>query len=81
MQSHLLKVHECLTVPCLLHFWQNGQDLLHATAEHGGGMDTEIRIQKVDPGEENVPATPTRPFSHESGALPLNYPQSLFSPI
>ena len=26
------RVHVCLAVTCHLHFWQNGQDLLHATA-------------------------------------------------
>ena len=26
--------------------------------QHGGGTDTEIRALKVDPGEENSPATP-----------------------
>ena len=32
MQSHIRKVHACLAVTCYLHFWQNGQDLLRATA-------------------------------------------------
>ena len=49
MQSHISKVHECLAVPCHLHFWQNDQDLLHATAVHRGGTDTETRAQIVDP--------------------------------
>ena len=31
MQSHIHKVYACLTVTCHLHFWQNDQDLLHAT--------------------------------------------------
>ena len=31
MQSHIRKVHAYLTVTCPLHFWQNGQGLLHAT--------------------------------------------------
>ena len=32
MQSHIRKVYACLAVTCHLHFWQNDQDLLHATA-------------------------------------------------
>ena len=31
MQSHICRVHACLAVTCHLHFWQNDQDLLHAT--------------------------------------------------
>ena len=36
MQSHICKVHACLAVSCHLHFWQNDQDLLCATAITGG---------------------------------------------
>ena len=32
MQSHMCKVYMCLAVACHLHFWQNDQDPLHATA-------------------------------------------------
>ena len=32
MQSHIHKVYACLAVTCHLHFWQNDQDLLCATA-------------------------------------------------
>ena len=36
MQSHIRKVYVCSAVTCHLHFWQNDQDLLHATAvTHG----------------------------------------------
>ena len=36
MQSHIRKVYACSAVTCHLHFWQNDQDLLHATAvTHG----------------------------------------------
>ena len=31
MQSHIRKVYACLAVTCHLHFWQNDQDLLHAS--------------------------------------------------
>ena len=32
MQSQIHKVYACLAVTCHLHFWQNDQDLLRATA-------------------------------------------------
>ena len=32
MQSHIRKVYACLAVTCHLHFWQDDQDLLCATA-------------------------------------------------
>ena len=32
MLSHIGRVHACLAVTCHLHFWQNGRDLLRATA-------------------------------------------------
>ena len=32
LHSKPYRVHVCLAVTCHLHFWQNGQDLLHATA-------------------------------------------------
>ena len=32
MQSHIRKVYACLAVTCHLHFWQDDQDLLRATA-------------------------------------------------
>ena len=32
LQSHIHRVHVCLTVICHLHFWQNGWGHLHATA-------------------------------------------------
>ena len=31
-KSHIRKVYVCLAVTCHLHFWQNDQDLLRATA-------------------------------------------------
>ena len=36
MQSHIRKVHECLAVTCLLHFWQNGRGLLCASVVRRG---------------------------------------------
>ena len=32
IQSHIGRVYVCLAVTCHLHFWQNDQDLLRATA-------------------------------------------------
>ena len=32
MQNNICIVHACLAVTCHLHFWQNDQDLLRATA-------------------------------------------------
>ena len=59
MQSHMHKVYECLAVTCHLHFWQNDQDLLHATAVTWGWKDTKMRV-----------STESRPwrrkFSHRS---------------
>ena len=53
------RVYVCLTVTCHLHFWQNGQDLSHATAVDGGGTDTKVRVcTESAPGEENSPAAP-----------------------
>ena len=73
MQSNIHKVHVCLAVTCHLHFWQNDRNLLRATAVTRGGTDTEESAQKVDPGEENSPATPagiqTRDLSITSLAL------------
>ena len=62
----------CSAVTCHLHFWQNDQDLsvLHATVVT---ILKEKSAQKVDPGEENYPATPagiqTRDLSVTSPAL------------
>ena len=53
------KVHACLAVSCYLHFWQNDQDLLHATAvTWEWNRYWKESAQKVDPGEENSPTAP-----------------------
>ena len=50
-------VYMYLTVTCHLHFWQNGQDLLHATAVDGGGTDSKVRVcTESAQGQENYPA-------------------------
>ena len=47
MKSHKSRVH--VTGTCHLHFWQNGQDLLHATVETWGwdGYRNKSRLQKL----------------------------------
>ena len=45
MQRHIHKVHVYLAVTCHLHFWQNDQGLLCATAE-SSPFWTWLRIQK-----------------------------------
>ena len=54
-------------------FWgQSDWDLLRTTAVRRGGTNTEIKAQKVEPGEENAPAgTQTQDFSIMS---PLPFP-------
>ena len=44
IQRYIRKVYTCLAVTCHLYLWQNNRDLLRATALHGGGTDTEIRV-------------------------------------
>ena len=58
MQSHIRKVYACLAVTCYLHFWQNDQGLLHATAVTRGveRIPKLESAQKVDPGEESAHA-------------------------
>ena len=45
MQSHIHKVYVCLAVTCHLHFWQNDQDLLCATAVTWGWNGYQIKSQ------------------------------------
>ena len=74
--SHTRKVHACLAVTCHLHFRQNDQYLLRATAVTRGcnGYRTKESAQKVDPGEAKFSRrscrdSNPRPFNHESGTL------------
>ena len=56
----------------LLHFWQNDQGLLCATAITRGWNRHQIRFStQTNSGEENSPAAPAGaiPFDHESSAL------------
>ena len=55
-ESHIRKMYACSAVTCHLHFWQNDQGLLHATAVTRGwnGYRNES-AQKVDPGEKILP--------------------------
>ena len=83
MQSHIRKVHAYLAVTCRLHFWQNDQDLLRATAVTrgwNGHRNKSHQQQKFDLGEENSPRRSCRdlnpcPFNHESGALTTELPR------
>ena len=85
MLSHIRRVHACLAVTCNLHFWQNGRDLLRATAVTRGWNDTEIRISTESrPWRRKFSRRSRRdlnpgPFSYESGALTTelsSYPHS-----
>ena len=76
IRSHIRRVRVSLAVTGHLHCWQNGRDLLRATAVTWGsnGHRNESRsAQKVDHGEDISPAAPagtrTRDLSIESGAL------------
>ena len=48
IQSHIGRVHLCLAVICHLHFWQNGQDLICATAVTTDGSVDGWMDQLVD---------------------------------
>ena len=50
-------------VTCHLHFWQNDQGLLHATAVTRRWNGSWIRAQKLNPGEENSPAAPAKTWT------------------
>ena len=64
-----------LGVACHLHFWQNDQDLLRATAVTRGGTDTEIRVSTESRpwrrkfSRRSCRDSKPRLFDHESGAL------------
>ena len=57
IQSHIGRVHVCLAVTCLLHFWQNGRDLLRATAVtrgwNGYRNKSQHRKLTLEGGEKN----------------------------
>ena len=65
-KPHIHRVHVGLAVTRHVHFWQNDQDLLCATAVTQGwnGYQNEL-AQKVDPGEENSPTTPSQTQTHD----------------
>ena len=82
IQSHICRVHVCLSVTRHLHFWKNGRDLLHSTALTRGWTDTEIRVstkswlrrkQILPPQLNSCRESNPRPFDYESGALPLKW--------
>ena len=57
MQSHICKVYACLAVTCYLHFWQNDQDLLYATAITQGwnGYQNKSQHRKLTLGKKILP--------------------------
>ena len=73
MQSHIQRMHTCLAVTCHLHFWQNDQDLLCATALTRGWNRYRNKIQHRKLIVEKTIIPPflpfSRPFNHETGAL------------
>ena len=58
IRSHLCWVHVCLAATCHLHFWQNDQNVLHATRVEQ--ISNQKSAQKVNPGGGNPPAVPAR---------------------
>ena len=75
MQSHIHKVYARVAVTCHLHFWQNDQDLLRATAVTRGWNDAKIGVSteswpwRRKFSRRSCRDSNPRPFSHESGAL------------
>ena len=60
MQSHIRKVYACLAVTCHLHFGQNDQDLLRATAVTRGsnGYRNKSQHRKLTLEKKIVPPLP-----------------------
>ena len=75
MQSHIRKVHACLAATCHLHFWQNDQDPLRATAVTRGwngyrnkSQHRKLTLEKKFSRRSCRDSNP-RPVNQESGAL------------
>ena len=47
--NHVRKVHACFAVTCHLHFWQNDQGILHATAVTRGWNGYRNKVQWTGP--------------------------------
>ena len=82
MQRHigLRREHTCLAVISYLHFWQNDQDFLRATAVTRGWSAYRGKSQhkKLIPPEKKIlppllSGLEPRPFDLESGALPASH--------
>ena len=54
--SHIPRVHMCLAVTCCQHFWQNDQDILHATAITQGwnGYQNKNQHRKLTLEKKNL---------------------------
>ena len=75
MQSHIRKVYACLAVTCHLHFWQNDQGLLRATAVTQGwngyrnkSQHRKLTLENKFSRRSSRDSNP-QPFDHKSGAL------------
>ena len=72
MQGHIHKMAACLAVTCHLHFWQNDQYLLHATAVTRGwnGYRNKSQHRKVslEISRHSCGDLNSWPFDHESSA-------------
>ena len=74
MQSHIHKVYACLAVTCHLHFWQNDQDLLRATAVTRGWNGYRNKSQRRKLTLENN----ILPLLQQGFEPALSYPRPLY---
>ena len=77
MQSHIRKVYACLAVTCHLHFWQNGRDLLRATAVTRGwnGYGNKSQHRKLTLENKILPLVLQgfKPVTFQSGVRHSNH--------
>ena len=73
--SHLGRVHVCLGVTCHLHFWQNDQDLLCATAMIQGWIEywNESQHRKLTMEKEKFQNLSRWPFNYKSRSGVLSH--------
>ena len=77
IQSHICGVHVCLAATGRFHFWQNNQDLLHATvATQGWNGYWNKSQQRIIFSCCSWWDLNPRPFNWESIALPPSHPHS-----
>ena len=74
------RVYACLSVTCHLRFWQNDRGLLRATDVARGWNGHQIKDSSQSSlwrrkfARRSLRESHSRPFDHESGALPTRYP-------